>query len=208
MTGTDAAPKTRFLVLHDYGMGGAWWWVFARSEREIVETFAWAEVVTDPETVAWREGDDGIPEVDIDAPQMPPGLDGLRAEREAQREHPGFGALADKEVVYLRRRWDDEDDEGLAVYLMEVSPDGRRMRQVELAEDGTAVKSTPDDWIFNTPIVDLFAPESVAQEISREEFEEQWARARRVEPDVDSDGDPVVDTDAGSDAGSDADTGL
>ncbi|MEU1673681.1 hypothetical protein ABZ752_16825 [Streptomyces roseifaciens] len=196
MTGTDAALKTRFLVLHDYGMGGAWWWVFARSEREILETFAWAEVVTDPETLAWREGDDDIPEVDIDAPQMPPGLDGMRAERDAQRGRPGFGALADKDVVYLRRRWDEGNDEGddegddkhLTVYLMEVGPDGRRMREVELAEDGTAAfKSGPDDWPFNTPVVDLFAPEVVAQEISREEFEEQWAQARQVEPDADTD---------------------
>ncbi|MGK5729440.1 hypothetical protein [Streptomyces sp. URMC 124] len=190
MTGTDAALKTRFLVLHDYGMGGSWWWVSARSEREIRETFAWVEVVTDPETVAWRGGDDDLEEVDIDAPRMPPGLDGLRSARDAQRGRPGFGALAGKDVLYLRRRWDegDEGDEGddessegdedSAVYLMEVGPDGRRTRQVELSEDGSVVKSTPDDWPFNPPIVDVFAPEVAGQEISRAEFEEHWARAR------------------------------
>ncbi|MEU7136527.1 hypothetical protein [Streptomyces sp. NPDC046261] len=181
MTGTDAAPKTRFLVLHDYGMGGSWWWIHARSAREILETFAWVEVVTDPEWLAWREGDDDMEEVDIDAPRMPVCLDELRAERDAQRGRPGFGALAGRDVVYLRRRWDEEDDEDLAVYLMEVGSDGRRIRQVELAEAGPGVRSGPDDWPLNTPIVDVFAPELVAQEISRDEFEEQWARARQAE---------------------------
>ncbi|MFI2073537.1 MULTISPECIES: hypothetical protein [Streptomyces] len=182
VTAPDAAPISRFLVLHDYGMGGLWWWIHARSEREILETFAWVEVVTDPETVAWREADDSLEEVDIDAPRMPAGLDGLRAKRDAQRGQPGFGALAGRDVVYLRRRWDEEDDEDLAaVYLMELGPDGRRLREVELAEDGTGLKSGPDDWPFNPPVVDLFDPELVGQEISRGEFEEQWARARQAD---------------------------
>ncbi|MEU1781790.1 hypothetical protein ABZ545_20205 [Streptomyces abikoensis] len=177
MADTDVAPKSRFLVLHDYGMGGAWWWIHARSAREILENFAWVEVVTDPETVAWREVDE-LEDVDIDAPHMPPELDGLRAKRDAQRGRPGFGALADKGVVYLRRPWDGEDDVDPAVYLMEIGSDGRRTRQVELAEDGSAVRSGPDGWPFNPPVVDLFDPESAAQEISRDEFEEAWARAR------------------------------
>ncbi|MFC0844374.1 hypothetical protein ACFH04_11765 [Streptomyces noboritoensis] len=183
MTGTDTALKARFLVLHDYGMGGLWWWIRARSAREIVETFAWVEVVTNPEAVAAREGDDGLEEVDIDAPHMPPGLEGLRAERDAQRGRPGFGALADRDVVWLRRRWDGEGDEDPAVFLMELEPDGRRTRQVEIAEDGTAVRSGPDDWIFNPPIVDLFDPELAGEEIGRDEFEEQWARARQADAD-------------------------
>ncbi|MEU8582517.1 hypothetical protein [Streptomyces abikoensis] len=177
MTDTDVAPKSRFLVLHDYGMGGAWWWIHARSAREILESFAWVEVVTDPETVAWREVDE-LEDVDIDAPHMPPGLDGLRAKRDAQRGRPGFGALADKGVVYLRLPWDGEDDVDPAVYLMEIGSDGRRTLQVELAEDGSAVRSGPDDWPFNPPVVDLFDPELTAQVISRDEFEEAWARAR------------------------------
>ncbi|KOG46745.1 hypothetical protein ADK74_12035 [Streptomyces decoyicus] len=162
-------------------MGGSWWWIQARSAREIIETFAWIEVVTDPETVARQEKDGELEEVDIDAPRMPPGLDSMRATRHAQRGRPGFGALADRDVVYLRRRWDEEDDEDPAVYLMEVSPDGRRIRQVELAEDGTAVKSGPDDWPFNPPIVDLFDPDLVGLQIGRDEFEEQWARARQLD---------------------------
>ncbi|MFJ3868488.1 hypothetical protein [Streptomyces nigra] len=175
--------KRRFLVLHDYGMGGCWWWVRARSEREILETFAWVEVVGDPEAVASRRQDGDLEEVDIDAPHMPPGLDGLRAERDAQRGREGFGALAGREVVFLRRRWDEEDGDP-AVYLMEVGSDGRRMRQVEVAEDGTAVRSGPDDWPFNPPVVDLFDPVLVDQEISRSEFEEWWATARQVDAEV------------------------
>lgn len=108
---------------------------------------------------------------------MPPGLDGLRAERDAQRGRPGFGALADREVVYLR---DDEDGDEPAVYLMEIGSDGRRIRQVELGEDGSVLRSGPDDWPFNPPAVDLFDPELVDQEISRDEFEEWWVRARPV----------------------------
>jgi hypothetical protein len=67
---------------------------------------------------------------------------------------------------------------------MEVGSDGRRIRQVELADDGTAVRSGPEDWPFNPPIVDLFDPALVAQEISRGEFEDHWARARRVDSDA------------------------
>lgn len=182
MTGTDSVRKQRFLVLHDYGMGGSWWWVHARSAREVLETFAWVEVVTDPEVVA-RFEDDELEQADIDAPLMPPGLDGLRAERDAQRGHDGFGALAGRSIVYLRRPWDDEDDEPV-VYLMEIGPDGRRVRQVELAETGTALRSGPDDWPFNPPIVDLFDPALAAQEISRREFEDQWAGAHQVDPDT------------------------
>ncbi|MGW2325286.1 hypothetical protein ACWC5C_05920 [Streptomyces sp. NPDC001700] len=183
MTSDDAARRKRpFLVLHDYGMGGVWWRIRARSEREILETFAWVEVVTDPEIVA-RFADQELDEADIDAPHMPAGLDDLRAERDAQRGREGFGALADRDIVHLRRRW-DEDDEEPVVYLMEVEPDGRRTRQVELAEDGTAVRSGPDDWVFNTPIVDLYDPALVGEEITRTEFEAHWARARQADAEL------------------------
>ncbi|MQY34660.1 hypothetical protein SRB17_26300 [Streptomyces sp. RB17] len=110
MTGGGVAHKRSFLALHDYGMGGSWWWVRARSERAVLGTFAWVEVVTDPETVA-RFEEEGLEEVDIDDPRMPPGLDGLRAERDAQRGREGFGALADRDIVHLGRRWDEEADE-------------------------------------------------------------------------------------------------
>jgi len=157
-------------------MGGLWWWIRARSAREVLETYAELEVIDDPDQVARAESWD-LDEVDIDAPVMPAGLDELRAKRDAQRARPGFGALADREVVHLRRRGDYAEDDP-AVYLMEVGSDGRRLRQVELAEDGTALSSGPDDWVFNPPVVDLFDPELAGMEISREEFESHWRRAR------------------------------
>ncbi|MYW17266.1 hypothetical protein GT039_17130 [Streptomyces sp. SID2955] len=52
---------------------------------------------------------------------------------------------------------------------------------MELAADGTALRSGPDDWVFNPPVVDLFDPVLVDQEISRSEFEGHWARARHVD---------------------------
>jgi hypothetical protein len=157
-------------------MGGPWWWVRARSAREVLETFAEVEVIDGPETIAWAEADD-LPEIDIDAGDMPPGLDSLKAERDVQRTLDGFGALADRTVVYLRRRWDGEDETDPAVYLLEVGADGRRTRQVELREDGTALKSGPEDWHFNPPVVDLFDPELAGMEISKDESETAWHRA-------------------------------
>lgn len=171
---TDSEPKRRFLVAHDYGMGALWWWILARSEREIRETFAETEVIEDPETIADMGSDLAV--VDIDATVMPPGLDGLREDRDAQRGRPGFGALADRDVLHLR--WRDGDDP--AVYLVEVGNDGRRTRQVELTDDG-GVRGDPGDWFFNTPIVDVFDPDLVGMEIGREEFEHHWARAHRDE---------------------------
>ncbi|MFK0195871.1 hypothetical protein [Kitasatospora sp. NPDC090308] len=181
MAGNDVAHKRRFLVLHDYGMGGSWWWVRARSAREVLEGLAWVEVITDPETVARFEREE-LEEADIDASQMTSGLDALRAERDAQRGREGFGVLADRGIVYLRRRW-DEEGEGPVDYLMEVGADGRRLRQVEVPESGAALRSGPDDWSFNPPVVDLFDPALAGQEISRSAFEEQWTRAHPVDPD-------------------------
>ncbi|MFI7547883.1 hypothetical protein [Actinoplanes sp. NPDC049599] len=169
-------PKQRFLVLHDYGMGGLWWWIHARSARRIVETFAEVEVVEDPEIVA-RFADDSLTEVDIDAADMPPGLDGLRQQRDAQRSRPGFGALAGREVVFLRRPWEEADDTEPTVYFEEIGPDGRRLRQVEVYRDGTAIKTGPDDWPLNPPI-DLHDPELAPWEIGPDDFEQVWRRAR------------------------------
>jgi hypothetical protein len=178
MTSTTPTPKSRFLVLHGYGMGGARWWIHARSAREVLETFAEVEVVDSPEAIERAAGD--LDEVDIDEPAMPPGLDELRAKRDAQRGRPGFGALADRSIVHLRRRWDGDGDEP-ATYFMEVGSDGRRLRQVELADDGTALKSGPDDWPFNPPVMDLFDPEWADKEIHPDEFEAAWLRARHAD---------------------------
>ncbi|MFE5807074.1 hypothetical protein [Streptomyces sp. NPDC056491] len=174
------APVSRFLVLHDYGMGGSWWWVHARSVREVRETFANVEVVDTPATVEAAEGWD-LDEAWADATSTPEGLDELRAKRDAQRGREGFGALADRKITWLRRRWDYEDDEDHTLYLMEVEADGRRLRQVELAPDGPGVRSGPDDWPFNPPVVDLYDPELVGMEIGRDEFEAAWRAARHME---------------------------
>ncbi|MCY0922918.1 MULTISPECIES: hypothetical protein [unclassified Streptomyces] len=182
MTDTDTTRKMRFLVLHDHGMGASWWWVHARSAREIVAAFAEVEVVDHADTVDRAETWD-LNAVDIDAPTMPGDLDALKAQRTAQRDGPGFGALAGRSVVHLRRRWDGEDGVDAADYLMEVGPDGRRLRQVELGDDGAAVKSGPDDWPFNPPVVDLFDPDLAGMEISRAEFEAEWLRAAHMDAD-------------------------
>ncbi|WP_411082045.1 hypothetical protein [Streptomyces sp. cmx-18-6] len=179
MTDSDptASPLSRFLVLHDYGMGGSWWWVHARSVREVRERFSDVEVVDSPETVERAETWE-LDEVEVDAAVMPAGLDELWAKREAQRGREGFGAFADRELLWLRRRWDYEDDDDQTIYLMEVGSDGRRLRQVELTPDGSGLSSGPDDWPFNPPVVDLFDPDLVGMEIGRQEFEAAWLSAR------------------------------
>ncbi|MGW6980515.1 hypothetical protein ACWGE1_13865 [Streptomyces sp. NPDC054932] len=182
------APTSRFLVLHDYGMGGSWWWVHARSVREVRETFADVEVIDTAESIERAETWD-LEEAWVDGTTTPDGLDELRAKRDAQRGRDGFGALADRKIVWLRRRWDYDDDEDLTLYLMEVEADGRRLRQVELEPDGPGVRSGPDDWPFNPPVVDLFDPELVDMQISEEEFEAAWLRARQQEADADADQD-------------------
>ncbi|TCO65415.1 hypothetical protein [Actinocrispum wychmicini] len=166
--------EARFLVLHDYGMGGVWWWIRARSARQIRETFAEVEVVTEADAIELA-GQWNLDEVDIDAPVMPAVLTELRAQREAQRTHPDFAALAGRTILYLRIQWDGDDP---ADYLTEVGNDGRRLRQVEVSPDGTELKTDPDDWAFNPPAVDLFDPDLVGKEISQEEFEAAWRRAR------------------------------
>ncbi|WP_444963662.1 hypothetical protein [Nocardiopsis sp. M1B1] len=163
-------PKTRHLVLHDYGMGGLWWWVWAVSAEEIVRACAEVEVVADPSILAcartWA-----LEEVHLDAPDPNP-LSSLRAQRDAQRDQPGFGALAGRDRVYLR--WQGEDVP--EVFLMEIGPDGRRSRQVEIAPDGTAVKTGPEDWPFNPPF-DLYDPWYASLETSGDDFEEAWLGA-------------------------------
>ncbi|MFC3739508.1 hypothetical protein [Paractinoplanes deccanensis] len=169
--------KTRFLVVHDYGMGGLWWWIHADSPARIVETFAEVEVVEDPNVVA-QFADDGLDEVDIDALVMPPGLDGLRDQRDAQRGLPGFGALAGRDVVHLRRPWDEVDGTPPNIYFEELGSDGRRLRQVEVYRDGTAIRTGAGDWPINPP-TDLHDPGLPQWEISADEFEQAWRQARR-----------------------------
>ncbi len=167
--------KNRYLVCHDYGMGGLWWWVWARSPEEILDTVAEVEIVTDDAAVqrvtSWR-----LDEVHLDA--LPDGpLAGLRDQRSAHRDLPGYGVLADHSLVYLRDASPEYDG---TAYLAELGPDGRRLRQIEQRPDGDTLRT--EDWPFNPPI-DLRDPQYAPMEISAEAFEDAWRRAR---PDPDA----------------------
>lgn len=153
-------------------MGGLWWWVWAESAEQIVRTCAEVEVVTDSEAVA-RAQTWALEEVHLDAPDPNP-LSGFRAERDAQRGRPGFGVLAGRERVYVR--WQEDGDE--EVFLMELGPDGRRLRQVEIGAGCDAVKTSAQDWPFNPPC-DLYDPQYASLEISSDDFERAWHQAHR-----------------------------
>ncbi|MFE3189949.1 hypothetical protein ACFXHA_13140 [Nocardia sp. NPDC059240] len=166
-------PKQRFLVCHDYGMGGVWWVILARSAREIVETFAETAVVDDPQR--WVEVEEwGLDEVDIDD-RSDSSLNSLRARRDTQRIRPGFGVMADRALLYTRNRWDPEEDRAAADYLTEIT-DGYRTRQVEILDTGEATRTDLDDFPLNPPI-DLWDPDLAEQEITAEEFEKAWDSA-------------------------------
>ncbi|MEU8259109.1 hypothetical protein AB0C02_00590 [Micromonospora sp. NPDC048999] len=175
MNEQSSAAKNRYLVLHDYGMGGLWWWVWARSAEEILDAVAEVEVVTD-DAVVHSMGSDELDEVDLDAlPDSP--LADLHEQRLAHRDLPGYGVLANRYRVYLRDASPDYDG---VVYLAELGPDGRRLREVEQRLDGDSLRT--DDWPFNSPI-DLRDPQYVPMQISAEAFEDAWRRAR---PDPDA----------------------
>jgi hypothetical protein len=165
--------KQRFLAVHDYGMGGLWWWIHASSVRQIRETFAEVEVVDTAEQLE-RAETWTLEEVDIDASVMPAGLDELRAQRDRQRGLPGFGAFADRGIVYLRHRWDEDDP---ATYWIEVGADGRRIREIEIRDAGSGVKEDESDWPINPPVVDLYDPALPDLEIDRDTFEQTWLAA-------------------------------
>ncbi|MGW4769892.1 hypothetical protein ACWEO2_17830 [Nocardia sp. NPDC004278] len=169
----DETPKQRFLVCHDYGMGGLWWWVHARSAREIAETFAETLVIEDPERLAdAREWD--LDKVDIDDPANSV-LRDLRARRDVQRNLAGFGMMADRSLLYIRRRWDGGDGVPTADYLTEIT-NGYRTRQVEVRSTGEAVRAGLDDFPLNPPI-DLWDPDLPDREITTMEFEKAWDTA-------------------------------
>lgn len=158
---------TRYLVLHDYGMGGMWWWVWAPSADMIVETIAEVEVVTGQDGLEWARS---LDEYRLDSLDDTPLAD-LRDQRTAHRGDPAYGWHSDRERVYLRQA--DPDYDG-AQFLIELGPDGRRLRQVEVTAEGTGLKS--DDWPFNPPI-DLRDPTFAAMEISAADFEDAWSSA-------------------------------
>ena len=167
------SEKTRHLVLHDYGMGGLWWWVRARSAEETVLRAAEVEVITHPEVIA-RCADWALDEVDLDAPDPNP-LSSLRARRTAHRAHPDFGKLAGRERVYLK--YSENDYDGL-YFLVELGSDGRTLRGVEVRADGTGYKTDQDDVPFNPP-TDLHDPQYAPMETTAEAFHAAWDRAER-----------------------------
>jgi hypothetical protein len=172
----DQIPDARrYLVSHDYGMGGLWWWIVAPSEEDILDTFAEVEVVSDQVWIervsAWEQQPQ---EVSIGGP-YPPGLADLAEKRSAQRDLPGYGVLSGADRVYLKR--DDPGEDGV-IWFSELGPDGRRLREVERRPDGTA--SGRSTWIMNPP-EDLRDPELARHVCSAEEFESAWASATPVD---------------------------
>lgn len=170
---SQAQGRRRYLVRHDYGMGALWWWIRAGSAAEITATFAEVEVVDVPAIVRIVESW-SLEELDIaDAVSGP--LADLYQRRERQREDPAFGRLLGKGRVYLRL---PDPDEPATWWLTEHDAAGRRLRQIEVRPDGTAITGTAADWPMNPPF-DLGDPQLAAGEISAAEFEQVWDRATR-----------------------------
>lgn len=84
------ADRTKYLVCHDYGMGGLWWWVIADSAEDIRRRIAEVTVVTDPEAIA-RAEPLNPQTIDIEEPVMDPALQALMTARSRQINQPGFG---------------------------------------------------------------------------------------------------------------------
>src|SRR5262249_30582711 len=137
--------------------------------------FAEVEVITDPATIRAVESWP-LDELDIAEAASGP-LAALSQKREQQRQDPAFGALLGKNRVYLRL---PDPEEPAAWWLTEHDPAGRRLRQIELRPDGTAVASSAADWPMNPPF-DLGDPQFASSEISGDEFEQAWQRATRNE---------------------------
>ncbi|WP_017593103.1 hypothetical protein [Nocardiopsis potens] len=170
----------RYLIVHDYGMGGVWSWVRAGSAEEVLDACAEVEVVTDPEVVARMEASDRMEEADLDDPAPGSLVAALRAKRDAYRHLPGYGELAGRDRVHLR--WDEQEDgEEESVFLVELGPDGRQLRNVEILPDGGKTRRYMADWPINPP-TDLYDPKYLAMLIGAEEFEAAW-RSARTEPD-------------------------
>lgn len=169
----EQPSRQRYLVRYDYGMGARWWWIRAVCAAEITTAFAEVEVIDDPASVrmvqSWS-----LDELDLaDAVSGP--LADLYQRRQQQRRDPAFGKLLGKNRVYLRL---PDPEEPAAWWLTEHDAAGRRLRQIELRPDGTAVPSSAADWPMNPPF-DLGDPRFASNEISGDEFERAWARATR-----------------------------
>ena len=69
----------------------------------------------------------------------------------------------------------DAEDEHDEVFLLELGPDGRRLRQVAIEPDGSATAEGPDDWPFNPPF-DMYDPRLAAMQITDSQFEAAWSK--------------------------------
>jgi len=166
--------RRRFLVLHDYGMGGVWWWVRAATPEEIPRRVAEVEVIDDPATMAKAEGW-GLEVIDLDAVDQHSPLWDMTQTRLRQSTAPGFARLVGRDRVWLRRI--EEEPGAREVYFTEHGHDGRRVRQVRVTETGERYRSTEEDWPFNPPD-DLYDPELADNEILQHIFEDEWHRAK------------------------------
>ena len=168
------AGRSRFLVQHDYGMGALWWWVWADSADDILAACAEVEVMEAPDVVGRVRTWGGLDEVDLRNLEADAALASLRDKRDSYRGKPGFGELVGHDLVHLRVP--DEDDDRWS-WLMEIGPDGRWRRQVEVRADGESVRMTDEDWPINPPI-DLYDPQYVPLRIDPAEFARAWSQAR------------------------------
>ena len=165
------SDKPRHLVRYDYGMGGLLWWIRAESAAEIGESLAGVEVLTDPQSLREAELRD-LKTVDLDGP-LPVPLSGMRAERLEQRSRPGFGALVGRDRVHLAWTSRPSADGTTSRTLVELGPDGRVRRQVEVRANGGAVRAD-DAERASLPAFDLYDPQYAAMEVDAVEFEDAW----------------------------------
>lgn len=158
-------------MLHDYGMGGLWWWISASSPDEITSAFAEVEVIDDQDTIRWAAAQD-LTELTLAEAVAGP-LASFHQTRQRQRQDPAFGKLLGQERVYLKLP-DPAADGG--IWYSEHDRTGRRIRQVQVEPDGTMVPTSRADWPLNPPY-DLGDPQIASHEISGEDFADAWRQA-------------------------------
>ena len=161
----------KFLVLHDYGMGGLWWWISATSAEEITSAFAEVEIIDDQEKIRWASTED-LADLTMTQAIVGP-LATFYETRNQQRQDPAFGKLLGKDRVYLKLP--DPDANG-GIWYTEHDRTGRRIRQVQVEPDGTMVATSRNDWPLNPPY-DLGDPRIAACETSGEDFTDAWRQA-------------------------------
>ena len=79
-------------------------------------------------------------------------------------------------MVHVRYEDPDTAEKYDEEYLLELGPNGRRLRQVVIEPDRSATAEGADDWLFNPPF-DLYDPKLAAMQISSSDFEAAWSNA-------------------------------